>query len=195
MISIGQSSLIQCITLVIKAAARTRKAGCHASSFFRVKYVPVNYAIRSSGPVTPSPPAALGMASEPAFICQADALAGISARSSPPLFQRPSLSLFPPSPSCTAPFVPQASASSTCLCKPLFSQADTTWPVRECLSGTAGSHSLDAFPVLTAYSSEVIGTEGIEGSTVSVKPGKEMPYLFDIPKISQHFVQLVFLKM
>jgi hypothetical protein len=46
-----------------------------------------------------------------------------------------------------------------------------------------------------AYSSEEIGTEGIEGSTVSVKPGKEMPYLFDIPKISQHFMQLVFLKM
>jgi hypothetical protein len=38
-----------------------------------VRNVPVNYAIRFNGLVTPSPPAALGMVSEARLICQRDA--------------------------------------------------------------------------------------------------------------------------
>jgi hypothetical protein len=93
----------------------------------------------------------------------------------PRRFSNDPLSLFSPSPSCTAPFVPQASASSTRLCKPLFSQTDTTWPVRECLSGTAGSHSLDASVALFLQPSDralTLGDDAGEASRVPVGRGR-----------------------
>src|SRR5271154_307947 len=59
------------------------------------KNVRVNYAIRSSGPVTPSPPAVTGMASEVPY-CQPVGLLGINTRSSPAaFFRRPSPSFSP----------------------------------------------------------------------------------------------------
>jgi hypothetical protein len=114
---------------------------------------PVDYPFRFSGPVTASPPAASGMASNPTSSAS-PAFASIKKQSSPPLFQQLSPSLLSPhsSPSCTAP--PGRASGRTnstyCLRAPPSSQQHQYDPAsgNNAAARPAGSYSLDASAAL-----------------------------------------------
>jgi hypothetical protein len=89
-----------------------------------VNGLPVDYPLRFSGPVTPSPPAASGMV-EPDLICQPDPTPGIKTHSSPAAFPTTlSLHFVPLTfqlPAPPHPVVPQAAPSSTYSLRPPLS--------------------------------------------------------------------------
>jgi hypothetical protein len=125
-----------------------------------VKNIPVNYAIRSSGPVTALTACRVRYGVGPDLICQPGPSPGIKTHSSPAAFPT-TLSLpfvpFPPlSPACTAPLMPQAAPGPTYSpARPLV----PTEPIRrgqweKCRSATADSHSLDASAALSRRPSD-----------------------------------------
>jgi hypothetical protein len=99
------------VTCLLRSAwlVRGRALG-HATNLESVKNVPVNYAFRFSGPVTASPPAVSGMASDPTSSASPVPSPGIKTHSSPAAFPT----------TLWLPFVPfPLSPSHTCLHRPL----------------------------------------------------------------------------